>query len=112
MNLTESVKQQAGQAWGTVQQGLGQGHVKFEELRANRQAQSLLRNLGAAYYAQQREGGSADAVTAALAAMDKHVEAHRPDPNGTDPNGTEGAASATDTDTTELQGGTAAPAES
>ena len=65
MSLTDSVKQQAGQAWGTVQQGLGQGHAKFDELRANRQAQSLLRNLGAAYYAQQREGGSEEAVTAA-----------------------------------------------
>jgi hypothetical protein len=78
MSLTDSVKQQAGQAWGTVQQGFGQGHAKFDELRANRQAQPLLRNLGAAYYALKREGGSEEAVTAALAAMDEHMEAHRP----------------------------------
>jgi hypothetical protein len=84
MSFTDSVKQQAGQAWGTVQQGLGQGHAKFDELRANRQAQTLLRNLGAAYYAQQREGGSDEAVAAALAAMDQHVEAHRPPDSGED----------------------------
>lgn len=84
MSLTDSVKQQAGQAWGTVQQGLGQGHAKFDELRANRQAQSLFRNLGAAYYAQQREGGPEEAVTAALAALDQHLEAHRPPEAGGD----------------------------
>lgn len=106
MSLTDSVKQQAGQAWGTVQQGLGQGHAKFDELRANRQAQSLLRNLGAAYYAQLREGGSQEAVTAALAAMDKHVEAHRQSDNGA----ADGASSVA-TDQPELGSHTTAQSE-
>jgi hypothetical protein len=107
MNLTDSVKQQAGQAWGTVQQGLGQGHAKFDELRANRQAQSLLRNLGAAYYAQQREGGSQEAVTEALTAMDAHMEAHRPhDTDG------DAAASTSDTEPAQLDSGPATPTES
>ena len=106
MSLTDSVKQQAGQAWGTVQQGLGQGHAKFDELRANRQAQSLLRNLGAAYYAQQREGGSEEAVAAALMAMDEHMEAHRPhDTDG------DAAASTGDAGPAELDSGPVTPTE-
>ena len=103
MSLTDSMKQQAGQAWGTVQQGLGQGHAKFDELRANRQAQSLFRNLGVAYYAQQREGGPEEAVTAALAAVDQHVEAHRPHEAGEDE-----AAAAPDAEPPQLGSGSEA----
>jgi hypothetical protein len=107
MSLTDSMKQQAGQAWGTVQQGLGQGHAKFDELRANRQAQSLLRNLGAAYYAKEREGGSEEAVAAALEAMDRHLEAHRPHETSADD-----AGSASDGETSELDSGTQTSTES
>jgi predicted metal-dependent HD superfamily phosphohydrolase len=82
MSLMDTVKQQAGHAWGTAQHGLGQGQAKFDELRANRQAQALFRNLGAAYYAQQREGGSEADVAAALAALDQHRAAHRPHDDG------------------------------
>jgi hypothetical protein len=77
MALKDTVKQQAGQAWGKAQQGIGQGQAKYDQLQAKRQAQSLLRNLGAAYYAQQREGGSAEAVSSALVAMDQHVAAQQ-----------------------------------
>src|ERR1700749_5004509 len=107
MSLTDSVKQQAGQAWGTVQQGLGQGHAKFDELRANRQAQSLLRNLGAAYYANQREGGSKEAVTAAVEAMDRHMAAHRSHDTVADDTGSTG-----DREATELDSGTRTSTES
>jgi hypothetical protein len=78
MALIDKVKQQAEQAVGLAQQGLSQGQAKLEEVQAKRQAQTLLRNLGAAYYAQQREGGPEAAVTAALAAMDEHMAAHPP----------------------------------
>jgi hypothetical protein len=93
MALMDTVKQQAGQAWGKAQQGLGQGQAKFDELQAKRKAQALLRDLGAAYYAQQRQGGSDQAVRAALAAMDQHVAAHQQ----TDPDAGE-APSTDDTD--------------
>ena len=107
MSLMDNVKQQAGHAWDTAQHGLGQGQAKFDELRANRQAQALLRNLGAAYYAQQREGGSEADVTAALAAMDQHRAAHRPHDDGT---GDTASTTDTDTDRPELETGpTAAP---
>jgi hypothetical protein len=107
MSLTDSMKQQAGQAWGTVQQGLGQGHAKFDELRANRQAQSLLRNLGAAYYAREREGGSEEAVTAAVEAMDRHLAAHRPHETAADD-----AGSTSKGETSELDSGTPTSPES
>jgi hypothetical protein len=90
MGLIDKVKQQAGQAVGLAQQGVSQGQAKLDQVQAKRQAQTLLRNLGAAYYAQQREGGSEAAVTAALAAMDEHVAAHPPtDPGGTQASSTE-----------------------
>jgi hypothetical protein len=78
MTLIDTVKQQAEQVWGKAQQGIGQGQAKIDELQAKRHAQGLLRNLGEAYYAQQRQGGSDEAVAAALAAMDRHMAAHQP----------------------------------
>jgi hypothetical protein len=55
MGFMDKVKQQAEQAMAT-------GNT------------DLLRALGTAYYAQQRQGGPADAVTSALAALDAAAE--------------------------------------
>lgn len=76
MGLMDKVKQQAEQAMAKAQQGVSQGQAKLEEVQNKRQADGLLRNLGAAYYAQVRRGGPGDAVTAALAALDEHAQAH------------------------------------
>src|SRR4051812_10664884 len=77
MGLMDKVKAQAEQAVAKAQkgvaQGVAQGKEKVEEIQAKKHADALLRNLGAAYFAQQRSGGSADAVTAALAAVDAHA---------------------------------------
>jgi hypothetical protein len=78
MSLMDKVKQQAEQAIGKAQQGVSQGQAKIDQLQAKRQSQTLLRRLGAAYYAQQRQGGSEEAVSAALAEMDAHMAAHGP----------------------------------
>jgi hypothetical protein len=78
MGLMDKVKAQAEQAVAKAQQGVAQGKEKVEELQAKKHADALLRNLGAAYFAQQRTGGSADAVTAALAAVDAHAAEHGP----------------------------------
>ena len=75
MSLVEKVKQQAEHAVGLAQQGVTQGQVKLDQMQAKRQSQTLLRHLGEAYYAQQREGGSSEAVMAALVALDEHVAA-------------------------------------
>jgi hypothetical protein len=75
VSLVEKVKQQAEHAVGLAQQGVTQGQAKFDQMQAKRQSQTLFRRLGEAYYAQQREGGSSEAVTAALVALDEYVAA-------------------------------------
>jgi len=76
MGLMDKVKAQAEQAVAKGKQGVAQGQSKLEEIQAKKRADTLLRNLGAAYYAQQRSGGSADAVASALAAVDAHSTEH------------------------------------
>jgi len=74
MSLMDKVKEQAAQALNKAQQGVSQGKAKIDEAQAKHHWDGLLRNLGAAVYAEQREGGSSDAVTAALAALDVQAE--------------------------------------
>ncbi|HTW19497.1 MAG TPA: hypothetical protein VME70_04695 [Mycobacteriales bacterium] len=73
MSFMDKVKQQAEQAMVKAQQGVQQGQTKLNDMQTQRNHDSLLRDLGAAYYAQQRSGGSAEAVTAALDALDAHA---------------------------------------
>jgi hypothetical protein len=70
MNLMDKMKEQAAQALNKAQQGVSQGKAKIDEAQAKHQWDGLLRSLGAAVYAEQREGGSSEAVTAALSALD------------------------------------------
>lgn len=77
MGLMDKVKEQAAQALNKAQQGVSQGKAKIDEVQAKHQWDALLRNLGAAVYAEKREGGSGDAVTAALAALDSQAEQQR-----------------------------------
>jgi hypothetical protein len=76
MGLMDKVKVQYEQALTKAQQGVNQGKAKFDQAQAKHQWDALLRDLGAAVWAEQREGGSSDAVTAALAALDAHVAVH------------------------------------
>ncbi len=78
MGFLDKAKEAAAQAQQKAQQGLAQGQAKVGEMQSKRQGDSLLHDLGAAYYAQQRSGGSADAVSAALAAIDAHVASNGP----------------------------------
>ncbi len=78
MGLMDKVKQQAGQALAKAQQGVSQGQAKLDQVQAKRQADALLRNLGAAYYAKERSGGPQDAVDAAMKMLDEHASAHGP----------------------------------
>ncbi len=59
-----------------AQRGLDAGKEKVEEVQATRTGHDLLRRLGAAYYAQQHDGGSADRVNTALQAVEEHVRQH------------------------------------
>ena len=79
MGLMDKVKQQAEQALTKAQQGVAQGQAKLDEVQAKRQADQLLRDLGAAYYAAERSGGPRDDVAKALAAVDEHMAAQEAD---------------------------------
>lgn len=71
MGLMDKVKQQAEQALTKAQQGVAQGQAKLDEVQAKRQADLLLRDLGAAYYAAERQGGPVEDVSKALSAFDE-----------------------------------------
>lgn len=93
MGLMDKVKHQAEQALQKAQQGVSQGQAKLDQVQAKRQADVLFRNLGAAYYAQQRENGPTAAVEAAMAALDEHVRSEGPvDTEVVPPDGTTSTA--------------------
>lgn len=71
MGLMDRVRVQAGQL-------AHQGQAKLGEMQTKKQADVLLRNLGAAVYAAQRTGGAHDAVETAMAALDAHAGEHGP----------------------------------
>lgn len=70
MGLMDKLKEQAGQVADKAQKGAAQAQAKFEAVQTKRNTEVLLRDLGAAYYAEQRQGGAHDAVDKALAALD------------------------------------------
>ena len=76
MGLLDKVKEQAGQIAEKAQQGVAQGKDKLDEIQAHKKGEGLLRDLGAAYFAKVRSGGSQAAVDEAVAAMDAHVAEH------------------------------------
>ncbi len=78
MGFLDKVKAQAEQVASKAQQGVSQGQAKLGELQVRRHADALLRDLGAAYYAELRTGGERAAVERALAAVDGHVAEHGP----------------------------------
>lgn len=78
MGFLDKVKAQAEQAVQKTQQGIAQGQAKLDQVQLKRQGDTLLRNLGAAYYAQQRHEASPDGLTAALKALDEFFVANGP----------------------------------
>jgi hypothetical protein len=78
MGLMDKVKQSAETALNKAQQGVNQGKAKIDHAQSKRQWDGLLNNLGAAVWAEQREGGSHDGVTTALAALDAHLADNGP----------------------------------
>jgi hypothetical protein len=78
MGFMDKVKAQAEQAVAKAQQGVAQGQTKLDDLQAKRAGDALIAALGTAFYAEQRQGGSQQAVIDALAAVDSHVAANGP----------------------------------
>jgi hypothetical protein len=71
MGLMDKVKAQATQL-------AHQGQAKLSEIQVRRQADGLLRDLGAAVYAAQRQAGPHEPIEKAMAALDAHVAEHGP----------------------------------
>ncbi|ARX86358.1 MULTISPECIES: hypothetical protein [Streptomyces] len=59
-----------------VQQGLNQGKQKLDDVQAQRAGNDLLKQLGAAYYAERRGSGTPDATQQALSALEAHIATH------------------------------------
>ncbi|MEU2715839.1 hypothetical protein [Streptomyces sp. NPDC007205] len=59
-----------------AQSALNQGKQKVDELQQQRAGNDLLKQLGAAYYAERRGSGSAEATQQALSALEAHISAH------------------------------------
>jgi len=78
MGFLDKAKVAAQQAATKAQQGVAQGQGKVDSMQAKRAVDGLLRDLGAACYAEQRAGGSREAVVRALAALDAHAAEHGP----------------------------------
>jgi hypothetical protein len=76
MGLMDKVKAQAEQAMTKAQAGVAQGQAKLEERQQGRTHADLLRNLGAAVWAERREGRGSAAVDEALAALDAYNAAN------------------------------------
>ena len=72
MGFMDKAKEAAEKAKAQAQQIAQQGQAKVQDVQRTRSEHELYQNLGEAYYAQQRRGGDATAVTAALDALDAH----------------------------------------
>lgn len=74
MGIMDKVKAQADVAMAKGQQAMAQGQAKIDEVQAKRARDQLLHELGEAYYASQRSGGSAAAVEEIMAKLDASPE--------------------------------------
>jgi hypothetical protein len=71
MGLMDKVVAQAGQAMAKAQRGVAQGQERLAGQQRQHARDALLRELGAACYAQARAGGSPDEVAAVMARIDE-----------------------------------------
>ena len=76
MGVMDKVKARAEEAIAKGKEGVAQGQAKLDAMQEKKHADALLRDLGAAYYAKEHQGGSADAVAAALAKVVAHEAEH------------------------------------
>ena len=58
MTLLDKAKVAAEKAAARGKQGVQQGQAKIDAIQTKRKADVLLRELGSAYYAERRHGGS------------------------------------------------------
>ena len=78
MGFMDKVKTQAEQAIVKAQAGVAQTRARIDTTQAGNQQSDLLRALGAAVYAERRQGGGSDAVDEALAELDDYCATQGP----------------------------------
>jgi hypothetical protein len=89
MGFLDKARDAAQQAAAKAAPLMAQGQAKLGEVQAKRQEDGLLRDLGKAFYSEQRKGGSSEAVVSALRALDTHVASNGPiDTSATSTDGT------------------------
>jgi hypothetical protein len=76
MTLLDKAKVAAEKAAAVGKQGVQQGQAKIDAIQTKRKADALLHDLGSAYFAELRHGGSHEAVETALTALDGHEKEH------------------------------------
>ena len=76
MPLFDKVKAQATQVAQKAQEAGKAGQAKIEQAQAKRQADALLRRLGAAVYAQRTGGETTENVDELVAALKAHEAEH------------------------------------
>ncbi|GAC1325113.1 MAG: hypothetical protein NVSMB13_07670 [Mycobacteriales bacterium] len=78
MSFMDKVKASAADLTQKAQETVAQGQAKVEELQTKRSADALLRELGAAVYAAERQGGDKARVAKALGDLDVHLNQSGP----------------------------------
>jgi hypothetical protein len=84
MSFLDKAKVAAEKAATKAQQGVQQGQAKIEELQDKRKLDALLRDLGSAYYDEERHGADHEPVVRALAAIDAHTATAAAEPAAPD----------------------------
>lgn len=74
MPLFDKVKEQAAQAAQKAQEAAQRGQSKLDEAQAKRKEDALLRDLGAAVYAERTGGGSSGEIDRLVAEITAHRE--------------------------------------
>jgi len=78
MTLVDKAKAAAERAREQAKHGLEVGQARLDDVQERRQYAKLLQQLGEACYAEHRGEGGHEPVVRALAAVDAHVQEHRP----------------------------------
>lgn len=74
MPLFDKMKEQAAQAAQKAQEAAQRGQAKLDEAQAKRKEDTLLRDLGAAVYAERTGGGSSGDIDRLVAEITAHRE--------------------------------------
>jgi hypothetical protein len=78
MGFLDKVKEQAAAAQVMAKEGAHKAQAKIDEVQSKRGADAQLRDLGAAYYAQQTGRGDGSDIPRIVAALQAHEEANGP----------------------------------